>query len=135
MALLLMIDDNPQSRRYMERIIRHRTAHVINFAEDSRQAIERIAEQRPDVIFLDLFLPGIDGFQLFKILRKHPATASIPIIIHTAVPLDQITQIKMRRVRHDGFLEFPVEATALNEMIERALRRHTVERPWQPPPA
>ena len=136
MALLLMVDDNPQTCRAMERIVRHRTTHEICFAGDSREAIERLVDRRPEVIFLDLFLPGTDGFRFFDILRSHPATASIPIIIHTAVPLDEMTQIRLRRVRHDGFLEFPVEATALNRMIDIALRRgRQIERTWTPPEA
>lgn len=136
MALLMMIDDNPQTRRAMERIIRHRTRHEICFARDGREAIECMAARRPEVIFLDLFLPDTDGFRFFTVLRQHPATASIPIIIHTAVPLDQVTSIQLRRLRHDGFLEFPVEATALNRMIEIALRRgRRIERPWEPPAA
>jgi CheY-like chemotaxis protein len=135
MAQLLMIDDNPQSRLYMERIIKHRTKHKIQFANDSREGMERLVKCRPDLLFLDLFLPGTDGFQLFDILRSHPATATIPIIIHSAVPLDKITQMRLRRMRHDGYLEFPIEATGLNRMIENVIHRHSTEQRWQPPPA
>ena len=82
------------------------------------QGIEKIVDQRPDLIFLDLFIPGIDGFELFKLFRDHPATHSIPIIIHTAVPLDDVTQIRMRRIQPDAFIGFPVEASALVQTIE-----------------
>ena len=88
MANLLMIDDNPQTQQYFGRIIRLRTRHMLNFAGDSAEGIENIVAQRPDMIFLDLFLPGTDGFEFFAILRDHPATHNIPIAIHTAVPFD-----------------------------------------------
>lgn len=136
MALILMIDDNPQSRRYIERIIRHRSTHEIVFAHDSKEGIERMVERRPDVILLDLFIPGMDGFELFELLRGHPATASIPIIIHTAVPFDQLTRIRLRRVRAEGILEFPVDASELNRTIDAALQRNSPSvRRWEPPKA
>lgn len=136
MANLLMIDDNPQNQKYIERIIRLRTSHELHFASTGPEGIERIVAQRPDLIFLDLFLPEIDGFELFKMLRDHPATHSIPIIVHTAVPLDKITQIRMRRVQCDGFIEFPVEASALALTIDQALKRNTQgTKKWIPPRA
>jgi CheY-like chemotaxis protein len=58
MAYLLMIDDNPQSQRYIERIIRHRSTHEIDFASSSVEAVEKLVERRPEVIMLDLFIPG-----------------------------------------------------------------------------
>ena len=57
MAYILMIDDNPQNQRYLERIIRHRSSHEIEFAESSDSGIEKMVERRPDVILLDLFIP------------------------------------------------------------------------------
>ena len=136
MANLLMIDDNPQSQKYLERIIRHRTPHAIDFAGDGPQGIEKIVEMRPDLIFLDLFLPGVDGFELFSTLRNHPATHNVPIIIHTAVPLDDVTQIRLRRVTHDGLVEFPIEASELNRLINIALKRNSsATKKWVPPSA
>ncbi|MEW6754401.1 MAG: response regulator [Candidatus Latescibacterota bacterium] len=137
MAYLLMVDDNPQTQTYLGRILRHRTRHELVFARSAREGIDRIVERRPDLIFLDLFLPGgTDGFQLFETLRGHPATASIPILIHTAVPLDPLTQIRLRRVHHDGFLEFPVPASELIRVIDAALARHqTGVHRWRPPTA
>ena len=135
MAYILIVDDSPHNRKYLERIIRHRTKHTVTFAETGPAAVESMVERRPDVIFLDLFIPG-DGFVLFENLRSHPATSSIPIVIHTAVPFDAVTNIRLRKMRHDGFLEFPVEASELVSRIDIALRRNSsVERRWVPPQA
>jgi len=134
MAHILMIDDSPYNQRYIERIIRHRTDHQIVFAGNSEEGIEKMVERRPDLIFLDLFIPGMDGFELFKTLRDHPATENIPIIIHTAVPLDQGTQIRLRRVTADGFVEFPIEASELIRIVDTALKRNATHvRKWVPP--
>lgn len=136
MAYLLMIDDSPPNQKYLERIIRLRTQHVLDFASSGPEGIEKIVANRPELIFLDLFIPGIDGFELFKILRDHPATHTIPIAIHTAVPLDQITQLRLRRMQCDAFIEFPIEASELQRIIHKALKRNSSgTRKWVPPSA
>ncbi|MBM3278469.1 MAG: response regulator [Candidatus Handelsmanbacteria bacterium] len=136
MAYILVVEDNPQTRRYLERIIRHRSKHELLFAGTGKEAIEKLVDRRPDLIFLDLFVPQTDCFELFALLRRHPATADIPIVIHTAVPLDPVTQMRVRRMRFEGFVEFPIEASELNRVIATALKRNAVAtRRWSPPRA
>ncbi len=134
MAYILMIDDNPVNRRYIEKMIHYRSNHEIAFAIDANEAIESMVERRPDVILLDLFIPGMDGFELFENLRKHPATESIPVIVHSAVPLDAVTKLRMKRMRTEGYFQFPIDASALKEKLQRALRRNDVlTKKWIPP--
>lgn len=136
MACILVVEDNPQSRRYLERIIRHRSRHQLVFAGNGKEAIENLVHRRPDLIFLDLFVPETDCFELFALLRRHPATADIPIVIHTAVPLDPLTQLRVNRMRFEGFVEFPIEASELNRIIATALKRNAVPTgKWTPPRA
>lgn len=136
MACILVIEDNPQNRRYLERIIRHRSKHELVFAGNGREAIENLVTRRPDLIFLDLFVPQTDCFEFFALLRRHPATADIPIVIHTAVPLDPLTKMRVARMRFEGFVEFPIEASELNRVIDTALKRNAVPtRKWTPPRA
>jgi CheY-like chemotaxis protein len=136
MAYLLMIDDSPQNQRYLERIVRHRTPHTLVCARNGNEGLDKIVERRPDLIFLDLFIPGLDGFEVLKALRAHPATENIPIVIHTAIPFDQITQIRLRRLKYHALLEFPVEASQLNHIIDTALQRsRSPARKWVPPKA
>ena len=136
MANILVIEDNPQTRRYLERIIRHRSTHQLVFAGTGKEAIEKLVDQRPDLIFLDLFVPDTDCFELFALLRQHPATADLPIVIHTSVPLDPLTRLRVSKMRFEGFVEFPIEASELNRIIATALRRNAVpSRKWTPPPA
>ncbi|MFH1568817.1 MAG: response regulator, partial [Gemmatimonadota bacterium] len=140
MAYILMIDDNPQSQRYIEKILHYRSAHEVAFASTSPEAVESMVARRPDLIFLDLFIPGADGLEFYQSLKAHPATKGIPIVIHTAIPLDPLMQIRLRetnrRVHCDGFVEFPVDASELNRVIAKALARGSSSaRKWTPPPA
>ena len=136
MAHLLIIDDNPQNQRYLGRIVRLRTKHIFQAAGSGPEGIEQIVAKRPDLIFLDLFLPGINGFELFNLLRDHPATHSIPIMIHSGITSDDITQIRMRRIQCDAFIEFLVETSVLVRTIEKVLQRnHTGTKKWVLPKA
>ncbi|MFP6592119.1 uncharacterized protein METZ01_LOCUS349370 [marine metagenome] len=134
MAYILMIDDNPQNRRYIEKLIHYRSNHEIAFATNANEAIDSMIERRPGVILLDLWIPGMDGFELFENLRKNPATESIPVIIHSAIPLDTVTKLRMKRMRAEGFIEFPIDASALKEKLRIALRRNDpFVKKWIPP--
>ena len=134
MAYILMIDDNPQNRRYIEKLIHYRSNHEIAFATNANEAIDSIIERRPGVILLDLWIPGMDGFELFENLRKNPATESIPVIIHSAIPLDAVTKLRMKQMRAEGFIEFPIDASALKEKLRIALRRNDpFVKKWIPP--
>ncbi|MBT3344826.1 MAG: response regulator [Gemmatimonadetes bacterium] len=134
MAYVLMIDDNPQTRKYVEKIFHYRSKHELGFATSASEAIECLVERRPDVILLDLFIPGMDGIELFHSIRNHPATQSIPFIVHTAVELDQLTQLRLKRVRFEGFVQFPIAASELNAIIATALKRNEVStKKWVPP--
>ena len=134
MAYILMIDDNPQNRRYIEKLIHYRSNHEIAFATNANEAIDSMIERRPGVILLDLWIPGMDGFELFENLRKNPATESIPVIIHSAIPLDAVTKLRMKRMRAEGFIEFPIDASALKEKLRIALRQNDpFVRKWIPP--
>ena len=134
MAYILMIDDNPQNRRYIEKLIHYRSNHEIAFATNANEAIDSMIERRPGVILLDLWIPGMDGFELFENLRKNPATESIPVIIHSAIPLDTVTKLRMKRMRAEGFIEFPIDASALKEKLRIALRRDDpFVKKWIPP--
>ena len=134
MAYILMVDDNPKNRRYIEKLIHYRSNHKIGFATNANEAIESMVERRPEVILLDLWIPGMDGFELFDNLRKNPATESIPVIVHSAIPLDAVTKSHVKRMRAEGFIEFPIDASALKEKLRIALRRNDVlTKKWIPP--
>jgi len=140
MAYILMIDDNPQTQKLFERVLRHRNQHDVGFASSSYEAVEKMVERRPDVIFQDLFIPGADGFEFFKKIKTHPATSSIPIVIHTVVPLDQMTRLQLKRMKRDvqyqGFVHFPIGASELNRIISDALKYGAVRtEKWIPPKA
>lgn len=83
---VLIVDDEPDNRRVMRRLIEGLGWDVAE-AEDGNRALSVIAVRRPDLILLDLVMPGMDGFAFMDELRKNPRDHAIPVIVVTAKTL------------------------------------------------
>ena len=93
-------------------------------AEDGIQAFERLEKDGlPDLIIMDLFLPRIDGFHVYKVLKEKEATARIPIILSTSVDLDPVTEARVGQLKLDGRVQMPVSASEIVELISLVLIR------------
>jgi CheY-like chemotaxis protein len=81
--LVLVCDDDA----LVADLLSHRLSargYRVDVAADGREALERVAEERPDAILLDAMMPMIDGYEVLRRLRADPATAAIPVIMLTA---------------------------------------------------
>lgn len=83
MARILIIEDNEQNL-YLETFILQKNGHEVLQAVSGESGIARAAQDPPDLILLDIQLPGMDGYTVAEALRKHPAIADIPIIAVTS---------------------------------------------------
>jgi len=81
--LILTVDDEPDVISLVRFHLGKAGFDVVS-AASGREALDRVADQRPDLILLDLMLPDIDGFGVCEILRRHPVTKSTPVVILTA---------------------------------------------------
>ena len=129
MTTVLMVDHSPRNRRYVARILKYKTDYTLVLAENGYAALKKVEEQPPDLILMDLFLPGMDGFELYKILKSRTATAKIPLIVHTAMELDDLTRARISRMKVEGYVEFPISASELIFKIAVAL---TGPKRWEP---
>ncbi len=82
-AKILAVDDEPELTDLMHYHL-VRAGHDVTTAANGWVAIHAVRANRPDIILLDLMLPDLDGFGVCEILRRDPATATIPIIIVSA---------------------------------------------------
>ncbi|MBW3507394.1 PAS domain S-box protein [Janthinobacterium sp. NKUCC06_STL] len=130
-ALLLYVEDNPASLRLVEDIVSFLPHLRMISATDARQGIALALERRPDVILMDINLPGMNGNQAQRILRNDARTAHIPVIALTANAMKG-------DIRHGlaaGFFRYltkPVEITLLNAAIEEALQLARAVLPFKP---
>jgi len=82
-----IVDDSPDARRLIRRILQSQGNYTIYEAEGGRQAIELVEKEHPDLIILDLMMPEMDGFAVLDSLRSKPDTANIPVVVATAKEL------------------------------------------------
>jgi CheY-like chemotaxis protein len=79
----LIVDDSKSARVFLSRILEKYEIDV-DSAENAEVAIEYLGSHRPDVIFMDHMMPGMDGFQAVQAIKNNPRTATIPIMMYTS---------------------------------------------------
>lgn len=84
---IAIVDDNPDARRLIHRILQSQGNYSIFEASNGREAIELAQREQLDLIILDLMMPEMDGFGVMNALQATPETADIPIIVITAKEL------------------------------------------------
>jgi DNA-binding response OmpR family regulator len=82
-ATILIVDDEPQNRKLLDMILQADGYRTV-LAGSGEAALESVAAHAPDLIVLDVVMPGLDGYEVVEKLKADPATAGIPIIMATA---------------------------------------------------
>jgi DNA-binding response OmpR family regulator len=102
-----------------------RAGYEVFTASSGREALDSVRNRRPDLILLDLMLPDIDGFGVCEILRRQPATATIPIVILTAWATNDARHLGLELGALD-YLTKPFSPKDLVARVERllSLRSH-----------
>ena len=83
MARILIIEDN-EHNLYLQTFILEKNGHEIIQASNGETGIARAAQELPDLILLDIQLPGMDGYTVAEALRKNPAITNVPIVAVTS---------------------------------------------------
>jgi len=119
MTKILLVEDNEISRDLLSRRLR-KIGYDIVMAADGNQAISVAAREHPDVILMDMTLPGIDGWDATRELRRRRDTARIPVIALTAhtLPSDRARALA---AGCDEYEPKPVELAGLIHKIETLL--------------
>jgi type II secretory ATPase GspE/PulE/Tfp pilus assembly ATPase PilB-like protein/ActR/RegA family two-component response regulator len=118
---VLLVDDEDQLRRVMRDLL-EREGYVVVEAGDGVEALDQVDRHAPDIIVLDLNLPGLDGFGVLSHLRSRRVTQEIPVIVLTARG-DEENEIRVFEFGADDFLSKPFRARALSARLEAVLRR------------
>jgi CheY-like chemotaxis protein len=119
---VLLVEDEDQLRRVMKDLL-EREGYAVAEARDGVQALDQVDRVAPDIIVLDLNLPGIDGYTVLQQLRSRPATRTIPIVVLTAKG-DEDNEVRVFQLGADDFITKPFRARALSARLEAVLGRH-----------
>ena len=120
-ACVLLVDDEDQLRRVMKDLL-VRDGYEVVEARNGVEALDQVDRYAPDIIVLDLNLPGLDGYSVLSELRSRTATRHIPIIVLTAKG-DEDNEVRVFELGADDFLTKPFRAKALSKRLEVVLTR------------
>jgi DNA-binding response OmpR family regulator len=120
-ACVLLVEDEDQLRRVMKDLLQ-REGYKVAEARDGIQALDEVDRFAPDVIILDLNLPGLDGYGVLAQLRSRPATREIPVMVLTAKG-DEDNEVRVFELGADDFVTKPFRARSLTARIEAVLGR------------
>jgi type II secretory ATPase GspE/PulE/Tfp pilus assembly ATPase PilB-like protein/CheY-like chemotaxis protein len=121
-ACVLLVEDEEQLRRVMKDLLQ-REGYRVAEARDGIQALDEVDRFAPDVIILDLNLPGLDGYGVLQQLRSRPATREIPIMVLTAKG-DEDNEVRVFELGADDFVTKPFRARSLTARLEAVIGRH-----------
>jgi CheY-like chemotaxis protein len=115
---ILVVEDVEDSRSILVVMLQRYCGYETIEAATGVEAVEKATADKPDLIVMDLGLPGMSGIDAAKILKENPSTAHIPIVAHTAWSAAQWGD----RTRNAGMIEFlqkPVPIKVMKETIEK----------------
>jgi diguanylate cyclase (GGDEF)-like protein/PAS domain S-box-containing protein len=119
-ARILIVDDEAPNRRLLEALLRPE-GYVTASATNGPEALAAVAQNPPDLILLDVMMPGMDGYQVASLLKANAASSSIPIIMVTA-QIDRLARLAGLDAGAEEFLTKPVDRAELWLRVRNLLR-------------
>ena len=123
---VLAVDDDPDMVRFLALLLGNEGMAVESVA-DGESALRRILASPPDMVLLDVMLPGCSGFELCEHLKSDPATALVPVILITALD-DHESRVRGIQAGADDFLSKPVRREELMARVQTLRRLHDTRR-------
>jgi signal transduction histidine kinase/CheY-like chemotaxis protein len=115
---ILVVDDDPDIRRSLAMLLRH-SGHEVESASDGAEAVELAGRSKPDVVLLDVGLPGLDGYAVCRRIREQPWGKRMHIIALTGWGQDEDRR-KTREAGFDDHLVKPVEFKSIQALLSQA---------------
>ena len=123
-ARILVVDDILANRRLMQAKLEAKYYTVL-LAENGMRALEMAASERPDIILLDVMMPGMDGYEVCRRLKAAPETAHIPVVMLTALS-ESTDRVRGLDAGADDFLTKPVDDFSLMARLNALSRYNAV---------
>jgi two-component system, cell cycle response regulator DivK len=119
MARILIVEDNPANMK-LATLLLHKAGHTALCAVDAETGLTLARAERPDLILMDVQLPGMDGLAATALLKKDPATAAIPVIALTAMAMKEDRE-KTKAAGCDAYIAKPLRYQELFAAIDALL--------------
>ncbi|HEC28867.1 MAG TPA: PAS domain S-box protein [Gammaproteobacteria bacterium] len=123
---IVYIEDKKSNQKVLQKLISRLTGCELLLADSAEAGIRLVREQQPDLVLMDINLPGMDGFEVKRILAGDSTTSSIPVVAFSAHAMSDF----YKRAENEGFFDYltkPVDAVRLVEVLKK-VSYSTVER-------
>jgi len=128
MARILVVDDNADLLQMIRMLLEERGGHEVMLSAEGEDGLAKARANPPDLAIIDVMMPGMNGYEVCRQLRRNPATAQIPIIVLTArgQPVDREAALAAGA---DDYIAKPVTMAELLERVNRLLTSRIARRP------
>jgi two-component system cell cycle response regulator DivK len=130
MAKVLVVEDNPANMT-LATFLLESAGHTVLKAQDAETGVGLAGSERPDLILMDIQLPGMDGLRATGILKADAATRDIPVIALTALAMKGDEE-RIRSAGCDGYIAKPLSYKDFLETISRELAKRTADHALTP---
>jgi CheY-like chemotaxis protein len=121
--LILLVEDNEKNRKLARDVLVFQGYRVVE-AETAEDGLRFVQEERPELVLMDIHLPGIDGIEALRRLRQDPATRTIPVMAVTASAMTT-DRAKIMAAGFDGYQSKPISVKPFLAAIRDLLDRQT----------
>lgn len=125
-TVVLNVDDKAPSRYSVSRLLAHRGFEVIE-AENGNEALAKLAEHHCDAVLLDINMPGMDGFEVCRLIRLDERHKNLPVLHFTSTYHNSDAENRSRSVAADEFLSQPVDPDELIARLRGLIQRNLTE--------
>jgi CheY-like chemotaxis protein len=116
----LIVDDSAVARRVLSFTLNGLDGSRIIEATDGLDALKKLTKEQPDIIFVDLYMPTMDGWKLIEAIRENRDSAGVPVIVISTLA-DEETQKRCSELGVSAFFEKPADQARLLLMVRRIL--------------
>ena len=120
MSLILIVEDNEKNLKLVRDVLQVKGYETLE-AGTAEDGIKIARARTPNLILMDIQLPGMSGIEALKALRAEPATAAIPVVAITASVMQQDRQ-QIMSAGFDGFIEKPINLRGLLDTVQQTVR-------------
>ena len=121
--LILVVEDNEKNRKLVRDVLQFKGYKTVE-AVTAEEGIQLARAERPDLILMDIQLPGMDGMTALSHLKADPATAGIPVIALTASAMTEDRE-KILATGFDGYMTKPINVKEFTEVVRQMLDKRT----------
>ena len=117
--VILVVEDNERNLKLLRDVLEY-AGYDVRVARTAEDGISLAASEPPDLVLMDLQLPGIDGMEALRRLRESPRTADIPVVAVTAQAMKQDRE-RALDAGFNGYVEKPISVRAFPDQVRRFL--------------